>query len=286
MPASLSPRPAAKGGAGAHGGAPGAATKRGRGAPAQPKSFWPLIAVGLIVVLIAFAVALPAPVLVKLLPPDVGAEDVSGSIWHGSIGKLTVNGRDAGAVEWRLHPGDLLRMSLRADLHWVKTGFVVDGSATIDRRGFAASDVHGGGPIDDLRDFGAAGLHGTAQIALQTVAGDSAHLGTVTGDVRLDGLGSERVAGGADLGGYTLHFADDSVGSDGAVTGRLADLGGPLQVQGIVRIVPSDRNAVLSGTVKETGAAAESLRGELDKLAQLRGRDSQGRIPVELEFAY
>jgi general secretion pathway protein N len=240
----------------------------------------------LIVVLIVFAVALPASLLAKLLPANIGAEDLSGSIWHGSIGRLTVNGRDAGAVEWRLHPGALLRLALSVDLHWVKTGFVIDGSATLDRSGFAASGVHGGGPIEDLQDLGAAGLHGTAQIALPALAGDNTHIGTVMGDVRVDGLVSERVAGGALLGGYTLHFADDAVGGDGAITGRLTDLGGPVEVQGIVRIVPSDRNAVLSGTVKESAAAAQALRAELDKLAQLRGRDSQGRIPVELEFAY
>jgi general secretion pathway protein N len=238
------------------------------------------------VVIIAFAVALPARALMSFLPPAVTAEDVSGSIWHGSIGKLTVNGRDAGALEWRLHASALLRLTFSADLHWVKGGFVVDAGALVDRRGFAASAVNGGGPIDDLRDFGAAGWHGTAQIALPTLAGDSAHITAVMGDLRVNDLGSERVAGGADLGGYALHFADDSVGNDGAVTGRLVDLGGPVQVQGVVRIVPSDRNAVLSGTLKETAAAAESVRGELDKLAQLRGRDSQGRIPVELEFAY
>ena len=57
----------------------------------------------------------------------VHAEDFSGSLWHGSAGKISVNARDAGALEWRLHPAALLGMAVAADLHWVKVGFVLDG---------------------------------------------------------------------------------------------------------------------------------------------------------------
>jgi len=36
--------------------------------------------------------------------------------------------------------------------------------------------------------------------------------------------------------------------------------------------------------LRERPDAPTALRNQLDNLSQLRGRDSQGRIPVDLEF--
>ncbi len=49
------------------------------------------------------------------------------------------------------------------DIHWVKVGFVIDGTAEIDRDGITARDIRGGGPIESLADIGvAAGWRGAA----------------------------------------------------------------------------------------------------------------------------
>src|SRR5271170_6690327 len=101
---------------------------KAKAASAPARSLWPRFV--LIAVLAALGVAvmaLPASMVTRFLPEGVSAEDFSGSVWHGSAGRITANGRDVGALEWRLHPAALLRLHVGADLHWVKRGFVLDG---------------------------------------------------------------------------------------------------------------------------------------------------------------
>ena len=245
--------------------------------------------------------ALPASVITHFLPPPVHAGDFSGSIWHGSAGKVSVGSRDAGALEWRLHPAALLGLNASADLHWVKVGFVLDAAVTIGRLGYVAHAVKGGGPIEDLQDLGvAAGWRGIADVNFRELHGDfTKPLGAV-GDLRVANLRSAQIADGADLGSYDLRMpggiagsggtlvSDGTAGSDdkgsGNVTAQLVDTGGPLEVRTFIRFSAIERTGTLSGTLRERPDASTALRNQLDNLAQLRGRDSQGRIPVDVEF--
>jgi hypothetical protein len=173
----------------------------------RSRSYWPIVLIGLAVVLAVAIAALPASIVTHFLPPSIRAEDFSGSIWHGSAGKISVNARDAGALEWRLHPGDLFAMAVAADLHWVKVGFVVDAAVQIDRRGFTARAVKGSGPIQDLQDLGvAAGWRGIAEIDFAELKGDLANPLSVVGDLKVSNLMSAQIAQGADLGSYDLVF--------------------------------------------------------------------------------
>lgn len=246
--------------------------------------YWPVILIGFAAVLAVIIAALPASLVTHFLPPSVHAEDFSGSIWHGSAGKLSVQAQDAGALEWRLHPAALLGMAVAADLHWVKVGFVIDAAVKVDRLGFTAHALKGGGPIEDLRDFGVApGWHGIADINFSELKGDFTKPLAAVGDVKVSNLASAQIADGADLGGYDLVLADGAVGAD-AVTAQLTDTGGPLDVQAVIRFSATDRTGTLSGTIKERPEAPAAVRSQLESLSQLRGRDPQGRIPVELEF--
>jgi hypothetical protein len=252
----------------------------------RSRAIWPIILIGLAAVLAVIIAALPAAVITHFLPPSVSAQDLSGSIWHGSAGRISFNARDAGAIEWRLHPQDLVSMTVGADLHWVKVGFVIDCAVKIDRRGFKAHDVRGGGPIQDLQQFGVApGWRGTADVNFSELTGDFSRPLSAVGDLKVSNLVSAQIADGADLGGYDLVFGDGAVGADGNVTARLVDTGGPLEVQTLIHYSFKDHTGMLSGTLKERADAPAALRGQLQNLSQLRGRDPQGRIPVDLEFA-
>ena len=214
----------------------------------------------------------------------VVAEDFSGSLWHGSAGRITVNGRDAGALEWRLHPVALLGMALSADLHWVKVGFVIDAAVKIDRQGFTAHDIKGGGPIEDLRGLGvAAGWHGSADVHLDALQGTFTQPLAAAGDIRVSNLAAAQVADGVDLGGYDLQFTQ-APAADGTLSAQLADTGGPLEVQAAIHYSAKEQTANLSGTVRERPDAPPALVSQLQNLSQLRGRDREGRIPVDLEF--
>jgi hypothetical protein len=233
--------------------------------------------------------ALPASVVTHFLPVSVHAEDFSGSVWHGSAGRIMVAAHDAGALEWRLHPGALLRLRVAAELHWVKGGFVIDGTAEADRGTLRATHLEGGGPIEDLRDLGVApGWRGIAKIQVEelkaTLSTERPSLQAAVGSISVSNLASSQVAGGADLGGYLLRFADPTITPDSEATAGLTDTGGPLGVDATIQFDAKARRAMLSGTIKERDDAPAALRAQLDNLAQLRPRDAQGRLPLDLEF--
>jgi len=234
-------------------------------------------------------IAVPASLVTRFLPPFISAGDFSGSLWHGSAGRIVVNGRDAGAVEWRLHPWSLLRLTVSADLHWVKVGFVADGSADVNREGFALHDVEGDGPVQDLADMGvAAGWRGMASFKFPQLkgvfAGGAATLVSAVGDVSVSKLAYPQIADGVDLGGYVLHVADGAITPDADATAELTDTGGPLEVHATIHFTPKDHVGTLSGTVKERAGAPPALLAQVDNLTLLHPRDGQGRVPVELEF--
>jgi Type II secretion system (T2SS), protein N len=253
----------------------------------RSRSYWPLVLIGLAAVLAVIISAVPASIVTRFLPPEVHAEDFSGSVWHGSAGKISVNARDAGALEWRLHPAALLGMQISADVRWVKVGFVADAAVNIDRQGVSAHAVKGGGPIEDLRDFGvAAGWRGTADIDFSELKSDFVRPLAAVGDLRVSNLTSAQIAQGADLGGYDLRLAAGAVAADGSTTAQLTDTGGPLDVKAVISLSSKERTGILTGTLRERPEAPAALRSDLEGLVQLRGRDPQGRIPVDLEFTW
>jgi hypothetical protein len=267
--------------------------KRGASAPAaaaaRPRLLWPFVVLVMLALLTVAVVALPASLVKRILPPAVGAEDFSGSLWHGSAGRITVNAREAGAVEWRLHPWPLLNLTLSADLHWVKIGYLADATADIDRAGLTLRNVTGGGPAEDLRDLGvppgwqgATGFEFT-QVRVRFTDG-GAVLASVIGDLKVANLTAAQIAEGADLGGYALHLADGAITPDADASAELNDTGGPLEVKATIHFSGKDHLGLLSGTIKERADAAPALRAQLQELTQLHARDAQGRIPVELEF--
>jgi hypothetical protein len=269
-----------------------ASRSRSRGlkgtAPAErSRSYWPIVLIGIAAIAAVVIATLPASLAAHFLPPPVRATDFSGSLWHGSAGTISVNSRNAGALEWQIHPAALLGLAVVADVHWTAAGFALDATARVDRQGFSAQNVRGGGPIEDLANLGvAAGWRGTAAIKLDEVKGDySGNLAGV-GDIQVTNLASRQYASGSDLGDYDLNVPQGAQAPDGSTTAKLTDRGGPVQIQADVRVSPKQRMGLLSGTVMARAEATPALRSQLDNLAQLRPRDSQGRIPVELEFTF
>ncbi|HEX3949317.1 MAG TPA: type II secretion system protein N [Steroidobacteraceae bacterium] len=254
--------------------------------PRQPKR-WPLILLGLIALSGTVVYLLPASLVSRFLPAPIHAEDFSGSLLHGAAGKIIVNGRDAGAIEWQIHPLALLRLAVVADVHWVKVGLVIDGTAEIGTRGLTAHDIKGSGPIEDLRDLGlAAGWRGTARLLFTSIKSDFRRLESAVGKIEVTDIASTGIADGSLLGSYVLTLAPGGIAPDGTITASLNDVGGPVEAQAQIRFSPNARTGMLSGTLKERADAAPALRVQLNNLAQLRPRDSYGRFPVDLEFIF
>ena len=215
-------------------------------------------------------------------------------MWHGSASNITFNGRKAGALNGACVPASLLRLTAVADLHWVRVGFVADATADIDSHGLTLRDVQGGGPIEDLRDFGfAEGWRGNASFKFRVLkvaapapppamARSCRSPQWVILTCRTFPLSA--VADGADLGAYTLHLANAVITPGADATAELNDTGGPLEVQATLHLSADGRTGMLSGTVKARPDASPALSAQVDKLTQLHARDAQGRIPVEVEF--
>ncbi len=268
-------------------------TRRGGGAAAvvEPRRpIWPLALLGALAALAILLIALPASLIGRMAPANVTLQDFSGSLWHGSAGRITVNGRDAGALEWRLHPAPLLGLTLAADLHWVKAAFVADGRVRLDRHALSLEHVTGGGPIDSLQSLGIApGWHGSATLDVARLQADldggEPRWRAAAGELRVTDLHSPAFAGGATLGGYALRVADGAIGADGNGSARLVDTGGPLALDAVIQFSVKERRGIASGTIAARSEADPALRAEIDKLAQLRPRDPQGRVPFDLELS-
>lgn len=253
----------------------------------RPARRWPLILVGLVVLSAAVIYALPASIATRFLPPEVQAEDFSGSLLHGAAGRIRINARDAGAIEWQVHPLALLRLAIEADIHWVKRGFLIDGTAELKPRSFAAHDISGGGPIEDLQSLGfAQGWNGAAKLSFTLIKGNFQKLAAAVGKIAVSDISSPRVAAGSDLGSYELLLAPDSIAPDGSMSATLNDTGGPVEARAQIRFSPATRTGMLSGTLRERAEASPALRNQLNDLSQLRQRDPSGRFPVELEFTF
>jgi hypothetical protein len=277
MPTSRSPRPPTK----------SERAARETALRKRPMRRWPLILIAVIVLALGSVFLLPASLLQRFLPPSVHAADFSGSLLHGAAGLIRVNGLDVGALEWRLHPAALLRLTLSSDIHWVKVGFVVDGTAEVARDHFTVHAVQGGGPIEDLRDLGvAAGWRGIATVSVNEISGSFSQLQSINGKLDVSNLSSTGIASGSDLGGYELLLPQGSVAPDGTLSATLNDTGGPVELRAEVHLAPATRTGMLSGTLKEGPDATADLRNQLSSLAQMHARDANGRFPVDLEFTF
>jgi hypothetical protein len=65
----------------------------------------------------------------------------------------------------------------------------------------------------------------------------------------------------------------------------LNDAGGPIELTATIHLPQGTRTALLSGFIRERPDAAPALKDQIASLAQLRPRDSAGRIPIELEYS-
>ena len=99
-------------------------------------------------------------------------------------------------------------------------------------------------------------------------------------------LRASSIADGIYLGAYTLHFDEPAVQAKGVIDGQIRDTAGPLEVQAQLSLGLQTHTSTLSGAARERASASPELRTALENLAQLRPRDSQGRIPLEIEFSF
>lgn len=237
-----------------------------------------------VVAFVAIVIArLPASWVVPAPPAEVSCAAVDGSIWNGTCAGLIAEGSPLGDVTWNVHALSLLTGKLSAYMELTGPLATVSGDVDVGLdKSITLRNVQASVPFDQ-------------QIkklvpALQTLSGSananivSAHYtkGFVTqiqGRIEAHDLVSHDRDGVATLGSYAVTFPAGAKSGD--PTGQLQDLGGPLAVEGTLRIMQDKPGVEVHGMVAPRPEATPDLRHQLEYLGSpdAQGRREFGPIP-------
>jgi general secretion pathway protein N len=231
-----------------------------------------------VLAVVAFAVIviarLPASWVVPEPPSAVSCAAVEGSIWNGTCSGLVAQGSAVGDLVWDVHALRLLSGKLSVNVVLTRATGSVRGDFDIGLdKSVTARNVHAEFPIDQdlmsLMPRNLRSLHGSARadIALAHVAKNI--VTQLQGRIELHDL-EDRDREVTPLGNYSVTFP----GGSGDPIGQLQDLGGPLSVQGTVRLMQDNPGVDLQGYITPRADAAPSLVNQLEYLGS---PDSQGR---------
>ena len=230
-----------------------------------------------VVAFVAIVVArLPASWVVPAPPSAVSCAAVDGSIWSGACAGLTAQGSPLGDLTWNVHALSLLTGKLSASVELtgpvgsVRGDFAVGLDKTITARNVQASV-----PFDQgLKTLMPAlrSLSGSANANIVFARYSKGFVTQIQGRFEAHDLVSHDRDGVATLGSYAVTFPAGSKGGD--PTGELQDLGGPLAVQGTLRIMQDKPGVEIHGLVAPRAEATPDLRHQLEYLGS---PDAQGR---------
>ena len=213
-----------------------------------------------------------------VLPAGVQCRQPEGSLWSGRCDDLEVQRLALGEVRWQLHPLDLLRARLGADLE------LSQGAARL--RGRFALGFGGRIEAHDLEIHALSlaqlpasqlprGLRGVLQARIPSLSWDGARFESLTGVLNVQGLAVQRDV----FGDYQLEFPPDA---PEALVGGLRDTGGPLHVVGSVRVLPAP-GVELNGRVAARDGAAADLA---DQIRYLGSPDAEGMRPFSFAATF
>jgi general secretion pathway protein N len=244
------------------------------------KKIWLIVALGIGAYLLFALITLPAQVVLsRLQSSGVQAAGVEGTAWRGSAQVLQVRGVNVGRVEWNLHVLKLFTGRIGADVRAkradgsVQTRLTVTPSGRLDFEQLTASL-----PLEALAaNVISGGWRGglSAELSLLTLEDGwpTAAQGTIeareiTGPARNP----------ANIGSYKISLPEGSAKTPGMLVGALSDMGGPLQIAGIVQL-KNDKSYLVEGTA---ATRADTPRDVAKALEYLGPPDAQGRRQFSL----
>lgn len=225
-------------------------------------------------------VRLPASWVLPALGHELRCTRVAGSLWNGYCGGATVSGTSLGALTWRVRPGGLLRGRLAAHVTAVRANASASADVALGFGGtLVARNLRIDLPLDPsilpalprqisgkaMVDLSLLEINGAG--AVQRIRGrlQVRHLIDSTGQV-------------TPLGSFVVIFP----GGAGEPIGHVHDLGGPLALEGTVRLT-AQPGYQLRARVAARSDAAPSL---VNALRYLGSPDAQGRRPFALSGTY
>jgi hypothetical protein len=227
--------------------------------------------------LLAFALILlarfPAAWAVGALPHDLSCDAVDGTVWSGSCGGLMFRHHQLiGDLTWQLHPARLLAGRVAAHMELTQAADFVNADVEVAPGGrLFARDVHASVHLNPaLVPQLPSGLRGTARADLARIEVENGRLTDLRGRIEAHDL-AQTAGATTELGSYALSFS--GANSGGALVGELRDLGGPLALEGTLRVTP-EPGFVLDGKVATRPTASADLVRQLQVLG---APDAQGR---------
>jgi general secretion pathway protein N len=238
-----------------------------------------------VVAFVAIVVArLPASWVVPEPPAAVSCAAVDGSIWSGACAGLTAQGASIGDVTWHVHALKLLTgklsayMELTGPIAAVRGDFDMALDKSITARNVQASVPFTQGIkalVPALQS-----LSGSANANIVSAHYSKGFVTQIQGRIEAHDLVSRDRDGVASLGSYAVTFPASSA-SGGDPTGQLQDLGGPLVIQGTLRVMQDKPGVEVHGLVTPRADAPPDLRHQLEYLGSpdAQGRREFGPIP-------
>jgi general secretion pathway protein N len=239
-----------------------------------------IAAAGAAAFLIVLIARFPARWAAGVLPRGTACLQLGGTLWSGTCTGLLAAGAPLGDLSWTAHPLQLLigRLSVTVALTLpngtVSSRVELRPTGTITAENLQATVPLSHALIAQLPP----NTQGVLQIDLASLRWNGKRITAIRGDLSVRGLAVR----GESLGDYRVSFPRDSAASGGSTdepTGRLEDLGGPLSVQGTLRLTPAP------GFVLDTQVAprANAPRDIVQALRLLGSPDAQGRRPFTTE---
>ncbi len=237
------------------------------------------VAAGLAAFLVFLVAMVPASQVARHMPSGVALDGLSGTIWSGRAGGLTVAGRPLGALQWSCRPWRLVLLEWSCSIGLQPPGGEVNGDFSGDFAGnFVGRDIRGTAPISNFEGIATPrGWTGNLELDLEAFTVKSRLPETASGRLFLRGLRAPG-ANGERLGDFELVVGEGSVGG-ATLNGRLRDLGGPLHVRGAIELF-EDGRYLLRGEAAPGPGAGPAIFDTLDFLGP---PDSQGRRPFTIE---
>ncbi len=241
------------------------------------------IIAGLAVFLAVLVLYLPASWIGPALPPQVRCNELGGSVWHGECLGLQYQGTALGDATWNLAPSAAFRGRLAGDVD--VRGSALNARADLDTNFSGVGEFHNvalqvtldPALLPQLPPQQRGALSANLK-RLELVPGPAPR--AIEGTIELRDL-KQVGAQPMDLGSYQVIF-DGSPAQDGALVGKLRDLGGPYIVDGTQR--PTAPNGYLvQGYI--TGRTAEAERN-VREITLGAMPDASGRSTVSFEGSY
>lgn len=246
-------------------------------------SRWSWAALGLGAYL-AFTLAMfPAGTALRwLAPPEVAFAGVAGTLWSGSAASCSFAGFTAESLRWRLRPTALLLGRVSADVEArIPDGFVA-GNISASPGTVRFANLRGATTVPALAPLlPVSGVRGQASVQLESLVLEDGWPTEAVGELKLASLEvTPLIPDGSGallpLGDYTLTLQPSSAGE---IAATVADNGGPLEVQGTLRL-DAMRAYTIDALVKPRAGAPEMLVEGLRYMAS--EPDAEGRRRLNL----